>query len=756
LYEKALWEYRKALDAAQFLDETHPARPIAYTGTAQVYFIRGDYAEAIRLNQLALEYRMKASPPDIAEIGTSYNNLGEAYLANREFGKAKPALLEAVRCWQGSGWELYPYGNLGLLYYFTGRLDSAEWYMQQALQLQQTVLGAYNPEVARSYNNLSDLACRQGAVDQALEYTQKALIANNFDADRLECISGDVALQTLARTGKFWREKYKHTGNANFLQESARFYEQGLNLLQNLRKTLSIDESTAAFQQEKRAFFEGGLLTFRLLAERSDPGFWSAQMFDFIEQSKSLQLLSGFKRSGFNSSNPNTLALLKEEESLKSQLRALEGQYQYCLSASGKPEAPECLALKAAIAKLFTRVEALQETAKAQVPEYYNLQYNLTTLSLSTLQQNLADNQTFLSYFWGDSVLVLFGVKKNETARYLFIPLDKPLEDWIAAFQEGLYGYQTTPEAARTQAYGDDCLKKLILRGTDLYQVLFAPFQSWLQERVIISPDRSLGYLPFGALLESFPADPSLFSTYPFLVDKHVFSYCPSATLWLEMRAKQHRSTSSEQGLALAPFYSVNDDGRCPAVRYSLDPLPCSGAEVEAVRESCRNTIVQKGNQVDLKTFLQSCSNYSLIHIASHGEVAERSENTRLYFSKTEALYLSEVYLLNLNADLVVLSACEMGAGRIDESEGIVSLSRAFASAGAKSVIATHWKISDGQGTAIFKTFYKNICQSVQNQPKDVALTLALRQYRKTHSSDFGHPFFWAGIFLSGDDSALR
>ena len=147
---------------------------------------------------------------------------------------------------------------------------------------------------------------------------------------------------------------------------------------------------------------------------------------------------------------------------------------------------------------------------------------------------------------------------------------------------------------------------------------------------------------------------------------------------------------------------------------------------------------------------------YRIIHFACHGFLDESSPfRSALALSTTNAsgddgfLQMREIYGLDLNADLVVLSACQTAAGRLERSEGPMGLSRPFFFAGARSVIASLWPINDRSTVTFMHDFYAGLLGGC---PADEALRSAKSKMLKTHH--WAHPFYWASFLLQGDPSA--
>jgi CHAT domain-containing protein len=149
-------------------------------------------------------------------------------------------------------------------------------------------------------------------------------------------------------------------------------------------------------------------------------------------------------------------------------------------------------------------------------------------------------------------------------------------------------------------------------------------------------------------------------------------------------------------------------------------------------------------------------SKYRIIHFATHGILdLEHPELSGIVLSMVDEkgqpqdgyLRLHEVYNLNLPAELVVLSACQTGIGKQIKGEGLIALTRGFMYAGAKSVVASLWKVDDAATSALMAEFYK---QMFTNKLKPAA-ALRAAQLKISQQTLWKSPYFWAGFFLQGE-----
>jgi CHAT domain-containing protein len=150
-----------------------------------------------------------------------------------------------------------------------------------------------------------------------------------------------------------------------------------------------------------------------------------------------------------------------------------------------------------------------------------------------------------------------------------------------------------------------------------------------------------------------------------------------------------------------------------------------------------------------------SLARQRIIHFATHGMMDTRHpEMSGLVLSmfnkrgeyQDEYLRLSDIYSLKLSADLVVLSSCESALGKDLGSEGIIGLPRAFLYAGARSVIASLWKVDDEATVPLMKTFYSRL-----QLGEDPARALQGAQLDLLKNARLSDPYYWAGFVLEGD-----
>lgn len=178
-----------------------------------------------------------------------------------------------------------------------------------------------------------------------------------------------------------------------------------------------------------------------------------------------------------------------------------------------------------------------------------------------------------------------------------------------------------------------------------------------------------------------------------------------------------------------------------------LPDLINAGKELEAIDEILDGTIRLK-EEASKEHFLRYSKPYTIIHLATH---AFADEKPSIVFSNG-SLALSELYSYKCNADLVTLSACKTSLGTVAKGEGVLSLTRGFFYAGAKSVVSSLWNVHDRSTASIMANFYANLKAS---QNKSEALSNAKRAYLKSYSLSEQSPYYWSSFILTGDPKVI-
>ncbi len=768
-YEKANNFYLKALNLIERGNINNEAlKGMLLNNIGNNYASQGEYDKSIEYVQKALDIDLESpqSPEKDGLIFKNYTVLGSSYYGKEDFNKAidyfQKALDVGLKTFDAKDSRIaFAYKNLGRTYLDKGDFNKAEDYFKKALSIFESKF-----DQADVFKSLAVLQMKLGAYSQADSLFQKSLSFTNFtNSQNLGNITelGDVGIDILLKKAEFERIWYKETKDIAHLNQSIQTYQNAIAVIDYIKKTFTTEGSKTLLQDRTYPIYEGAMQTNLLLSDLNESNNLKKQSFDYSEQSKSSLLQAQIRESDALKYAGIPDNLLQKENDLRTHIADYDKQRHEKIN-DGKTETDSTiLVITSILFDLHQQYDTLKQNFEKNYSDYYRLKYDFNTLKVADIQQKiLSPQQTMLSYFVGDSAVFAFLIR-NDTFAVFEMKKDFPLEAWVKQLRDGLYSYHTA--AVKTEKLYDAKADSFAMASYQLYQKLITPLSNLLTKEVVIVPDGVLGYVPFDVLLATKPKDATKFSTHDYFGKNYIISYNYSATLWQEMRNRRHKLEPQKPFIGFAPYFNGDttllsklfaDD---VAMRKGLDSLKYSGEEVFKAQKLMQGeTILNK--KATKRVFEEIAPNYRIVHLATHGKANDKiGDYCFLAFTEQKdslenaLLYVRDIYNLSLNADLVVLSACETGIGELKRGEGIVSLSRAFAYAGAKSLVTTLWSVNDKSTMQIMEDFYR---QLKKGKTKDYALWKAKQDYLEKAKNDLAHPFFWSAFIPIGDMSAVK
>lgn len=348
-----------------------------------------------------------------------------------------------------------------------------------------------------------------------------------------------------------------------------------------------------------------------------------------------------------------------------------------------------------------------QPAAALALPGELGSLVSVSALSVQEIQALLSEDEALLSFFQHGTRMVAMLVQKGQVAGALVDT--QGLEDDIRKLRASL--------AKRLPV--DALLHQL-------YQRLIAPVAPQLSsKRLSIVAHGALHYLPFSALHDG----------HSYLAERYTLRMLPSASVLKYIRAPQ----AQPRGKALI---LGNPDLKDPAM-----DLPGAQAEALALGQEMAGAQVLLRDQATKEAFVRLAPAASFIHVASHGDFDSSNPlSSGLLLAGADKqrarMTVSDLYQLQLDAELVALSACETGLGRIANGDDVVGLTRGFLYAGASAVLASLWQVDDDSTEYLMLRFYHHL----RTQGRAQALRLAQLDTRQR----FAHPYFWAPFYLTG------
>ncbi|OGR39793.1 MAG: hypothetical protein A2051_06575 [Desulfovibrionales bacterium GWA2_65_9] len=467
-----------------------------------------------------------------------------------------------------------------------------------------------------------------------------------------------------------------------------RFYLQSIEVVEQQRKSISSETSKIGFVGNKQALYTAVV---DLLVRQGQFG----KAFEYVERAKSRALvdLLAERQNIVPQNQANTAATLQQLASLEQRYRILSpGVEEHRRLRSAMTDAAGDLRQKAPELASLVTVEAP---------------------AAADIQARLGTDETLLEFYGqGDDLFVFTVTRDSTTAAKLNA---KGLEDEVRAFRDSLRDVRAD---ARAETW-----KPL---SRQLYDRLIAPVANALAKpRLIIVSHGALHYLPWGAL----------FDGQQFLVDRVTLHQLPSASV-MQFLAARKPATAKDMLLLGNP-----DLGR-----PDMD-LPGAEAEVRAIKGIWPNSTMLMRKSATKGTLQKAGQLFKVIHVAAHGEfLSDQPLSSRLLLAPEGAdngqLTAGDLYGMHLNADLVTLSACETGMGKVLSGDDVVGLTRGFLYAGSNSIVASLWPVSDDETKFLMTSFYTNL----KRMPK----ANALRQAQLETKKKYPHPFFWSAFQLTG------
>ncbi|MBS1793431.1 MAG: CHAT domain-containing protein [Acidobacteria bacterium] len=712
--------------------------------------------------------------------GTALNNLAVNYNILGEYETAVFYLNQALnlqRETKNRRGEAINLNNLGMSHLLLKNLPKAQEYFEQSLVLRREVKDQRGE--ATSLNNLGHVYLEFGDYAKSIDFFQQGLVLRQTNGDRAgEAVSlrnlgrafwesGDKmkAVDYFTRTNALTAQLGDRRGEADSLywlalaeRENGNLpkaidnIERGLRIIEQVRGELVSPELRTAYFSTVQEFYE--LYTELLVArfEKSKLAADAGLAFEISERARSRSLVELLQEARVNVRQGVDEKLVEREADLLDALNAKYRQRTQLLSGKSTPE--QISRLTDEITSLTTEFDNLQAKIRLESPRYADLRQT-AALSAKDVGNLLGGDTVLLEYKLGTARSFLWLVTKDSTELFV-LPPRREIETKAKAFYEAVVRHNSA-DAAKT---GE------LAKALDA--VLLAPVAEKLKNRrAAIVADGILQFIPFAAL------DAVAGSELVVL---------PSANVLAEIRRDAAAAKTPEKTLAIfADAVFDANDARVAAVAKNVNPSE-KGSEFGRVlrdfdlnggfprllssRVEARNisAFVPK-TEVDLNVDFdasrenvtdRNLGKYRILHFATHGLLdTSRPEFSGLVLSLFDRdgrprdgfLRLNQIYNLNLNSELVVLSACQTALGKDVRGEGLIGLTRGFLYAGAKRIVSSLWKVDDAATAEFMKIFYRNLLQ------KKLAPAAALRaaQTEIRQIPRFRAPYFWAGFTIQGE-----
>lgn len=341
---------------------------------------------------------------------------------------------------------------------------------------------------------------------------------------------------------------------------------------------------------------------------------------------------------------------------------------------------------------------------------------------LNALQSKLLkDHAVLTEYFYGKNSIYQFVVSNKDISinRIIYHP---EIKNQISTFIN-LFNAPSTI---------NNDISNYTNRAFNIYKLLNLEVLS-AAKNVIIIPDGLLNFLPFEALLTK-KTESTSFSKMPFVITKQNIAYNSSVVLYLNDATQQNRNHNV---LGFFPVFENTNQ----ALTYSIN-------EANAIENSMSGQILMK-EEASKSNFFNQAADYDIIHLSTHASSGDFVKPANLSFFD-DTLFLNELYSLDLNPNLVVLSACETGVGKLYKGEGAMSIARGFQYAGAENILFSLWQINDLSTSQIMAYFYKNYKRTHSAHSANRASKLNYIE-NESISNVKKSPYYWSAFVYYGE-----
>lgn len=754
--KNALEKARQLMEDAPYHKDNKLVARI-YNSLGNAYTILGDNERAIKHFQDAIQKDFFSNE----QKSSFYINQARAYWNNREYQKAIEAALLGLKLSDiSSKRKRSLLTELATNYLEINDYEKSLFYIQKALDLVDdkttdkniASLQSIQAEINFRQNKLEDaqvnieaaidfqtkagggrylgkylvklaqILSLKGNNESALKIVNQAIgtVLPNFKPNNLlenpakkTFYPENTILEALEAKANILEKVYRENQDKKYLKAALESHGLVFEVEQLLRQSYLYESSKISLLSKSRQRSEKAIdLALQLYEVENDFGILE-QAFQFAENSKSIILLDAIKKNFYLTKVVREDELFHQEKRLQKEMLDLQSQLK-------NSPADKLSELQQNIRDIELDLEKNQKNITQKYPNYSKAVYakKLKHIKIDS------DDQVVLEYFVGEKNIFLFYLHQGDLKAYR-IPYDNKLknqlEDYLTFFSN----------KSKIENQPLDYLSS----ANEIYQSLFPnELQSILanHKKLTIIPDDILNFIPFEALVTKDTKSTNL-GTAPYFIKKHIVQYAFSWNVLLE---QMQRKSNNETNLAMAPIFENKERG--------LVPLLNSSKEISHFDASF---IAQKAT---LSTFQKNAPSSKIIHLSTHAQIDNQGIPQIEFIDST--LALPSLYVLNLDADLVVLSACETNLGKLEKGEGLMSLARGFAYVGASSLIASLWSINDYSTSNIIIDFYQNISK---NQSTTEALHHAKINYLSDPSMNHS-PIYWSSLSYIGADQSFQ
>lgn len=672
--------------------------------------------------------------------------------------------------------------SIGDLYLKLNQKELAYTYYQKALQQAQKIYHNQKHRFfTKIYTHIGHYYSQKENYQQALKNYQKGLTAlfPNFheqnvsqNPPKISFYSEPWIMEVLINKAQIFHQIYQKQGKQKEnLEFALQCIDSAFNMVRFLQQSYDRDAPKHMIRSHIHHLHETAIQINLTLYAETQSTHHLEKAFAYADQSRGSllrEVLNDVHAKKFSGIPEH---LIKQERNIKKELAYYEKQLHEIQLTGENTTIP---IIEDSLFTYRKQLNQFVEQLEQKYPKYHSLKYADSPLSLPQIQKKLSPQQTLIEYFVGDSILYSF-VLTNEDIRHYTQPIPKDFSDLS---QQSNGKVKQFLNSINQPSANNKTNATFVKKSHELYQLLLEKPLNDLADKdiqqLLIIPDNVLGYIPFDVLLYDSIDYTNLHAQKPYLLQKYSIGYAFSAALFSKETTSPSPTTSFG---GFAPIYEKEEIKVLKQLQKdstNLENILVSNTRGDiGDLEWARITVNQLASLMNgdkwlehaasEKNFKMEAPNYDILHLAMHGYLDSHNPlYSKLVFTLTadtleedNFLTAAEIYNLQLNADLAVLSACQTGEGEFKKGEGIMSLARAFAYAGCPSMVMSLWSVPDKETGELMVYFYEEL---KAGETKDVALRKAKLRYLEAHQADKigSHPYHWAAFVPIGDMDAMK
>ncbi|MDH3645449.1 MAG: CHAT domain-containing protein [Gammaproteobacteria bacterium] len=712
----------------------------------------------------------------LAGLGSTYLSIGELDQARKYFKRALP-LTKAANDGRSEAATLR---SLATTERLLGDNEAASESYGKALEIDTTPAEQARVHIQRAGYRIDAGNYSQAETDlQQAQQTASATGVNRIGADaalqfgRLYAASGKSRLseEWLIRARDVYSNIASQYGHAQSLLELARgarstnidqaikLYRSAIDQVEASRTDVGEPELRAVFLGSRANYYEE-LIALQMNAYIAAPDDGSGQeylrsAFEIAERARARATVDLINEAAVNFSSSVDESILSHKKNLNEKLAELQYQRDRALAAGKAIDDVQPIVADMQIVR--TELDVLAADTRRTHPRYAEFN-DPTILTVDQIQAQIDPDTVLLQYALGREASYVWAITDETLSGYEIASRSE-----IDALSRRIYN--GLKSANRDAAKRRQMQRDLIALTQQIVTPALANVQG--KTRMVIAADGALQYLPFAVL--SMDGQSRLVDTYSIAV-------VPSITAVAAQRNYRNTATQPSKTIALIgdPVFSTSDRRFATSAATANHPttsanepdnnptytrLTFSGREIDEI-----SALVPASKQMVATGFEASkdfavnadLEDFRFIHFATHGVIdARQPALSTLVFSTRDRdgsvqngfFRLPDVYNLALNAELVVLSACDTALGREIRGEGLLGLTQGFMYAGASSIVASLWQVPDRATAELMTRFYK----SMLLDGKSAVAALRSAQLEMAHERRWANPFYWGGFVLQGE-----